>query len=67
MWGSQPYLQVGQPVDPIGQPLLATSVLHRLKGQIYVIAQGRFDPRVQIHILLVRIKAPYIRPCTPSR
>jgi hypothetical protein len=35
------------PVGPTGQPLLRMSVLHRLKDQIYAVAQGWFDPRVQ--------------------
>ena len=40
------HLQADQPVGPMGQPLLATSVSHRLKDRIYVIYSSWFDPRV---------------------
>jgi hypothetical protein len=34
----RPHLQADRPMGPPCQPLLATSVLHRLKDQIYAIA-----------------------------
>ena len=43
----QPHLQAGQPMGSTWQPLVAMSVLHRLKNCIYVVLLSRFDPRVQ--------------------
>jgi hypothetical protein len=46
------------PVGPTCQALLATSVLHRLKDHIYVVALSRFDPRVQNWCYPLYIAAP---------
>ena len=39
-WGAS------RPMGPTSQPLLHTSVFHRLLDCIYVILSSRFDPRV---------------------
>jgi hypothetical protein len=52
------HLQAGWPMGPIGQPLLAMSVSHGVKDQIYAVAQGRFDPTVQIWRCPLYIAAP---------
>jgi hypothetical protein len=44
---SRPHLQVGRPMRPTCHALLVTSVVHRLKDQIYAVALSRFDPRAQ--------------------
>ena len=43
----RPHLQVGRPMGPTCQPLLATSVLHRLKDCISAVYSSRFDLRAQ--------------------
>jgi hypothetical protein len=45
-------------MGPTGQPLLAMLVSHRLNDQIYVVAQGRFDPRIQFWRYPLYIAAP---------
>ena len=58
----RPHLQATRPPGPTCQPLLATSVIHRLKDYIYIVLLSWFDPRVQNGCYLI-----YIRPYTPLR
>ena len=43
----RPHLEATQPMGPPCQPLIAMSVLHRLKDCISTIYSSRFDPRAQ--------------------